>query len=62
MYHIVFFLSSDEGHLVSGYFQFLVIMTKAAVNLVEQVWYGGAPFCYMSKSGITSQFSEKLPY
>ena len=44
--------SSLEGHL--GCFQFLAIMNKAAMNIVEQVslWYGGASFGYMPRSGI----------
>jgi hypothetical protein len=44
--------SSLEGHL--GCFQFLAIMNKAAMNLVDQVflWYSGASFGYMPRSGI----------
>ena len=47
MYHIFFIHSSVEGHL--GCFQFLAIMNKAAMNIVEQVslWDGGASFEYM---------------
>jgi hypothetical protein len=47
--------SLDEGHL--SCFQFLAIMNKAAVSIVEQLlslWNGGASFEYMPKSGITS--------
>ena len=38
-----------------GCFQFLPIMNKAAMNVVEQVsmYYGEASFEYMIRSGIT---------
>jgi hypothetical protein len=37
-----------------GCFQFMAIMPKAAMNIVEQVslWDGGATFGYMPKSSI----------
>ena len=53
MNHILFIhFFSVEGHL--GCFQFLAIVNKAAMNIVEQVslWYGEASFGYMPKSGI----------
>jgi hypothetical protein len=52
MYFIFFIHSSEEGHL--GCFQFLVIMNKATVNILEQMslWYDGVSFGYMPKSSI----------
>ena len=38
MYHIFFIHSLIEGYL--GSFQFLAIMNKAAMNIVEQVFVG----------------------
>jgi hypothetical protein len=48
MYHIFFIHSSLEEHL--GYFQFLTIMKKAAMNVVEEMplWF----FEYAQDSGI----------
>ena len=53
MYHIFFIHSSVEGHL--GCFQFLAIMNKAAMNIVEQVslWGDGASFGYMPRRDIS---------
>jgi hypothetical protein len=53
MNHIFFIHSSVEGHL--GCFQFLAIMNKAAVNIVEQVslWYNKASFGYIPRRSIT---------
>jgi hypothetical protein len=47
MYLIFFIHSSVEGHL--GYFQFLTIMNKAAMNIVEQIslQYSGVSFVHM---------------
>ena len=52
MYHTLFMYSSGEGHL--GCFQFLAIMNKAAMNIVEQVslWYKGISFGFVLRSGI----------
>ena len=52
MYHIFLIHSSVEGHL--GCSQFLAIMIKAAMNIVEQVslWDVGASSGHMPKSGI----------
>ena len=42
--------SSVEGHL--GCFQFLAVMNKAAVSIIERVslWDGGMYFRYMPRS------------
>jgi len=52
MYHIFCIHSSVEGHL--GSFQFLAIIYKAAMNIVQHVslLYVGASFGYMPKKGI----------
>ena len=52
MNHTFYINFSVEGHL--GCFQLLAITNKAAVNVVEHVslWYGGAFFGYMPRSGI----------
>ena len=52
MYRIFFIHSLVERYL--GCFEFLAIMNKAAMNLVDQasLWYGGAPLWYMPRSGI----------
>ena len=54
LYMAFFFLihSIAEGHL--GCFQFLATKNKTARNIVEQVslWYSGASFGYMLRSGI----------
>ena len=51
VFYIFFIHSSVEGHL--GCFQFLAIMNKAAMNIVEQVslWDVPASFGYMARSG-----------
>jgi hypothetical protein len=51
MSHISFIYSSVEEHLHC--FQCLVIINKAAINIVKQVflWYSGASFGYMPRSG-----------
>ena len=61
MYHIFFIHSSVEGHL--GCFQFLTIMNKTAMNIVEQVslWYGGASFGHMPRSGIAGSWGRTIP-
>jgi hypothetical protein len=52
MYHIFYINSSVEGHL--GSFQFLAIINKAAMNIVEHMslLYVGASFGYISKRSI----------
>ena len=52
MYHIFFIYSSVEGHL--GWLQFLAIMNKADMNIVEQMslWDVGASLGYTPRSGI----------
>jgi len=52
MYNIFCIHSSVEGHL--GSFQFLAIINKAAMNMVEHEFllYVGASFGYMPKRGI----------
>jgi hypothetical protein len=53
MYHIFYIHSSIEGHL--GSFQFLIIINKAAMNIVEHVslLYVGTSSGYMLRSGIS---------
>ena len=51
----MFFIHSlVEEHL--GCFQFLAIMNRAAMNIVDQVslWWDGKSFGYMPKTGIDS--------
>jgi hypothetical protein len=52
MNHMFFIHSSVEGHL--GCFQFLAMLNKVAVNIVEYVflWHSGASFRYMLRSDI----------
>jgi hypothetical protein len=47
----IFFIHSAEGHLAC--FQFLVIMDKPAMSIVEQqsLWYGRVFFVYIPLSG-----------
>jgi len=54
MYHIFCIHSSVEGHL--GSFQFLAIINKAAMNIVEHVslLFVGASFGYMPKRAIAA--------
>jgi hypothetical protein len=61
MNHIFFFHSSVEGHL--GCSQFLAIMNKAAMNIVEQVSLrdGGISFVYMSRSRIAGSWCRTVP-
>jgi hypothetical protein len=56
MYHIFFIRSSDECYV--GYFQFLAIMNKAAMNIFGQVslGYSGASFGSMPKSGLAGSW------
>ena len=56
MYHIFCIHFSVEGHL--GSFQFLAIMNKAAMNIVEYVslLFVRSSFGYMPRSGITGSF------
>ena len=52
MNHISCIHSLVEGHL--GCFQFLAIMNKAAMNIMEYVslWYGRTSFGYMPRSSV----------
>ena len=61
MYHIFFILSSVEEYL--GCFKFLVVMNKAAMNIVEHVslWNGGRSFDYMPKSGMAESSDRTIP-
>jgi hypothetical protein len=56
-----FIHSSVEGHL--GYFQFLTITNKAAMNRVKQVslWDGGASFAYIPRSGTAGIWGGSIP-
>lgn len=53
MYHIFFIHSFIEGYLG---FQFLAIMSRAAMNMFEQVclWYHEAFIGYLPKSSVAS--------
>lgn len=57
MCHNVITYSSVDGQLV--WFHFLAIVTRAALNMAEQVslWKNVEPFEYMSSSGITGSQS-----
>jgi hypothetical protein len=59
MYHIFCIHSSVEEHL--GSFQLLVIINKAAINIVEHAsfLYVGACFGYMPRSGIAGSSGSK---
>ena len=61
MYHIFCINFSVEGHLSS--FQFLVIINMAAMNIVEHVFlfYVGASFGYMPRSGIAGSSGNTMP-
>ena len=62
MYHIFYIHFSVEGFL--GCFQLLAIPPKKdAMNVVclVSVWYDGASFGYMSKSGIDESLVELFP-
>jgi hypothetical protein len=58
--HIFCIYSSVEGHL--HYFQFLAIITKPSMNMVEHVslWYSGASFEFMPKSGIAGSSGKTI--
>jgi len=60
MYHIFCIHSFVEGHL--GSFQLLVIINKAAMNIVEHVslLYVGASFGYIPRSGIAGSSSSAM--
>ena len=53
IHHVFFTYSSTEGHV--SCFQFLGIISRAAMNMVEQVslWSEKVYFEVMPKSGIT---------
>ena len=53
--------SPIEGHL--GYFQLLVIVSKAAMNIVKHVslLHVGAPSEYMPRSGIPGYSGSTMP-
>jgi len=50
-----------EGHL--DCFQFLALMNKAAINIVEQVslWHGGKYFGDMPRSSIAGSYGRTIP-
>ena len=52
--------SLAEGH--RGCFQLLAIMNNATMNIVEHVslWYGGASFEYMPRSGIAESLGRTI--
>ena len=60
MYHIFCIHSSVGGHL--GSFQFLAIINKAAMNIVEHVplLHVGAPSGYMPRSSTTISSSSTM--
>ena len=60
MYHIFHSLSSVEEHL--GCFQFLVIINKADMNIVEHMslLYAGESFRYMARSGIAGSSGSTM--
>ena len=60
MNHIFCIHSLVEGHLV--FFQFLAIMNKAAMNVVEHVslWYSGASFGYKPRSSIAGSSGRSI--
>jgi hypothetical protein len=60
MYHIFCIHSSVEGHL--GSFQLLVIINKAAMNIVEHVslLHVGASSGYMLRSGIAGSSGNTM--
>jgi hypothetical protein len=61
LYYISIIHPSAEGHL--SCFEFLAIIDKAAMNIVEQVslWDVGASFEYMPRSGIVGSSSRTSP-
>ena len=60
MYHIFYIHSSVEGHL--GSFQLLVIINKAAMNIVEHVFLlpVGASSGYMPRRGIAGSSGRTM--
>jgi hypothetical protein len=60
MYHIFFIHSSVEGHL--GSFQFLAIINKAAMNIVEHVslLHVGTSSVYIPRSGIAGSSGSTI--
>ena len=60
MYHIYCIHSSVEGHL--GSFQFLAIINKAAMNIVEHVslLHVGVSSGYMPRSGIVGSLGSTM--
>ena len=60
MYHIFCIHSSVEGHL--GSFQFLAIINKAAMNIVEHVSFlpVGASSGYMPRRGIAGSSGSTM--
>jgi hypothetical protein len=61
MYHIFCIHSSVEGHL--GFFQFMAIINKASMNIVEHVslLYVGESFGYIPRSGISGSSGDTMP-
>jgi hypothetical protein len=55
-----FFFFLVDTHL--GCFQFLAIMNKAVMNIVEHVslWFGGATFGYMPRSSIAGTSGKTI--
>ena len=62
MYHIFCIHSSVEGHL--GSFQFLTIINKTAMNIVEYVFilHVGSSSGYMARSGIAGYSGSPMSY
>jgi hypothetical protein len=60
MYHIFYIHSSVEGHL--GSFQLLVIINKAAMNIVEHVslLQVGPSSAYMPRRGIAGSSGSTM--
>ena len=61
MYHIFCIHSSVEDHL--GSFQLLVIINKAAMNILEHepLWHYQASIGYIPKSGIAGSSGGSIP-
>ena len=60
MYHNSYIHSSTEGHL--GYFQFLAIINRAAMDIVVHVYllYIGVSLGYMPRSGIAGSSGSTM--
>jgi hypothetical protein len=60
MYHNFCIYSSFEGHL--GCFQFLAIINKTAINIIECVslLYVGASFGYIPRSGVAGSSGRTI--